>query len=244
MSIWGAAEAGDVVEVERLVGRDPGLLDAKNRGGWTPLLCASVWGHVGVVRWMLDKGAATDHQSDFGETALWLASGYGCTPVVRELLERGADPTIADAGGGTPLIIACSRGHLAVVRVLLGQASVKGTIDHRDEIGQTALWRACHRGHGGIVRVLLDSGADPTIADNDGTTPMAIAKQDPPPHRGDIPAEGRRECVEALEVRWSPFAFSFLSPTCSPADYLISVLVVAGRRRSGPACSSASRAAG
>jgi ankyrin repeat protein len=36
------------------------------------------------------------------------------------------------------------------------------------------------QGRGGVVRALLESGADPTIADNDGTTPMAIAKQDPP----------------------------------------------------------------
>jgi ankyrin repeat protein len=34
-------------------------------------------------------------------------------------------------------------------------------------------------GRGGVVRALLESGADPTIADKDGTTPMAIAKQDP-----------------------------------------------------------------
>jgi hypothetical protein len=56
------------------------------------------------------------------------------------------------------------------------------------------------------VRLLLEGGADPTIADNHGTTPMAIAKQDAPPPLHNYPqpsvsAEGRRECVAALEVR-------------------------------------------
>jgi hypothetical protein len=30
VNIWDAAEAGDLAEVERLVGQDPGLLDAKS----------------------------------------------------------------------------------------------------------------------------------------------------------------------------------------------------------------------
>jgi hypothetical protein len=64
------------------------------------------------------------------------------------------------------------------------------------------------------VQALLESGADPTIADNDGTTPMAIAKQDP--DDDDIEcgasAEGRRECVAALKVSFCPP----LSPARAP----------------------------
>jgi hypothetical protein len=37
--IWRAAKAGDVGEVERLVGQDPGLLDARDDGR-TPALDA------------------------------------------------------------------------------------------------------------------------------------------------------------------------------------------------------------
>jgi hypothetical protein len=48
MSIWDAAEAGDLAEVERLVGQDPDLLNA--REGYfdrTPLMWASREGHGG-----------------------------------------------------------------------------------------------------------------------------------------------------------------------------------------------------
>jgi ankyrin repeat protein len=83
--------------------------------------------------------------------------------------------------------------------VLLGHHRAKSAINNRDDEGKTALWCACYWGHGGVARALLPSGADPTIAArSDGTTPMAIAKQEP--HRGDISAEGRRECVAELEV--------------------------------------------
>jgi hypothetical protein len=63
VNIWHAARAGDVGEVERLVGQDPGLLNARDGIGFTPLMLASRRGHVGVVRFLLDKGAAVNETS-------------------------------------------------------------------------------------------------------------------------------------------------------------------------------------
>jgi ankyrin repeat protein len=94
---------------------------------------------------------------------------------------------------------ASSQGHVQVVRFLLGHPIAKTTINHGDVGGQTALLLACYWGRGGVARALLGSGADCTIARGDDLTPMAIAKMDP--DLGDTSAEGRRECVAALEVR-------------------------------------------
>jgi ankyrin repeat protein len=64
------------------------------------------------------------------------------------------------------------------------------------------MW-ACVQGYGEIVRALLDSGADPTIADDCDATPMSVAKQivDEEDEHDRVTAEGRRDCVAALEVR-------------------------------------------
>jgi uncharacterized protein len=194
--IWRAARRGDLAEVERRAGQDPGLLNAKGADGWTPAMTASALGHVGVVRWLLDHGAAMDEKHEWRGTALCLACSYGRLPVVKLLLERGADPTIADRWGVTPLTAASSQGQLELVRLLLGNPSVKAVINQRAEGGATALWWACQNGRGGVVRALLQSGADPTIARFDGITPMAIAKED-----RRFTSAGRRECVAALEVR-------------------------------------------
>jgi ankyrin repeat protein len=266
--IWRVAEAGDLAEVQRLVGLDPGLRDAKDENCSTPLSWASWLGHVEIVRWLLDRGAAVNEQGCMGRTplgfaseenrtevvrllmergadpaiaddegctplmgaagdghvevvrfllghpiavttldlrdtngvtALWWACGEGFEGVARALLESGADPAIADQHDCTPLMEASSEGHLEVLRLLLGHPIAKTTVNHRDCLGRTALWWACFEGRVGVVRALLESGADLTIADNDGTTPMAIAKQIPTD--GEISAEGRRECVAALKVR-------------------------------------------
>jgi ankyrin repeat protein len=210
--IWGAARQGDLAEVERLVGEDPRLLDMKNGSfyGRTPLMWASYAGHLEVARWLLDRGAAVNERDPCGETALHLALFEG-TPATGLRLQRGADPTIADAWDWTSLTTATAWwGALETVWCLLDHPSVAAILNHRDRGGKTALWWACCMGRGGVVRALLEKGADPTIADKDGTTPMAAARKNYKlPHGAN--AEGRRECLEALEVRCSPSPSPFLS---------------------------------
>jgi uncharacterized protein len=153
--ILAYAFGGNLPKVEWLVGHDPGLLNARDEAGRTPLMWAFKGGHLDVARWLLDQGAAINERTNDGCTALWCACEEGDLPVMRLLLERGADPTTANQKGSTPLLIASSQGHLEVVRGLLGHPSANATIDHGNELGQTALWLACCYGRGGIVRVLL-----------------------------------------------------------------------------------------
>jgi ankyrin repeat protein len=44
---------------------------------------ASNKNHVGLVRWLLDQGAAMDERSNGGSTALWFASYHSHLHVVR-----------------------------------------------------------------------------------------------------------------------------------------------------------------
>jgi hypothetical protein len=216
MSILEAVQMHNFAEVEQLVGQDPGLLNATDDHGWSPLMWASQDGRVCMVRFLLDKGAPINHRSICGGTALFFACREGHLPVVRLLVERGADAGVARVEGSTALMIASEGGHLEAVRVLLGHPSGKITIDHRDREGRTALWRACSSGRGGVVRALLETGADPTIADNEGTTPMAVAQQDAFPYT--VVAEGRRACVAALEVRFLSLSCPF--PLSAPALWI------------------------
>jgi ankyrin repeat protein len=238
-TIWGLAADGHLEELERRVGQDPGLLDAQSFVGTTPLMYASESGHVAVVRWLVDKGAAINVRANGGRTALFKACDQRHVPVVGLLLESGADPSIGDDDGITPLTHVSYCGHpqlhssqLEVVRVLLGHPSGKATVNQRMWQGHTALWIACCRGKWEIARALLENGADPTIAPtydfwafgppgfgDRGTTPAVTAV------RYDHP-----ECVAVLKVR------SLLSNRSSNqlAEAWGVVLGHGGRRRSGP----------
>jgi ankyrin repeat protein len=198
--IWKAAEAGDVGEVERLVEQDPRLLNARDEDDITPLLYAAAEGHLEVIRWLLDKGAAVNQQSGYeGGGTFWMACQDGCLPVVKLLLERGADPTIGLNCGYTPLMVACGRGRLEVVRLLLAHPVAKTTLDHiHPYTRRTALFSACRSGDGKIVKVLRERGADPSVVDRYGKTALDNAKDSAIYHHNQ---EGLRECVAALEVR-------------------------------------------
>jgi ankyrin repeat protein len=202
-TIWFAAKLDNLAEVERHVDEEPGLLDAQDDEERTPLIYAAQEGHVGVALWLVEKGAAIDVQDYEGSTALWWACHNGNISLVRLLMRRGADPTIANSAGWTPLIAACAWGQPEITRLLLGHPSVKASINRRNDDGQTALWMACKRGRVAKVRALLENGADLTVADREGITPMAIAKRDLTweEQEDGATAEGRRECVAALKVR-------------------------------------------
>jgi uncharacterized protein len=125
--VWEAAEDGNLGEVQRLVGEDPGLLNARDEYDETPLSYASIHGHVELVQWLVDQGAAVAQRNDYGRSPLWFACKSGHAPVVRLLLTRGADPTIADNSPTTPLVAASSTRRPEIVRLLLTYPGVKAS---------------------------------------------------------------------------------------------------------------------
>jgi len=103
----------------------------------------------------------------------------GNVDVLREVLRAKPDLTRTNRFGGTALIPASDRGHVAMVRELL---RTDIDVDHVNRLGWTALLEAVILGDGGaahrqIVRMLVDAGADVSIADRDGVTPLEHAMQ-------------------------------------------------------------------
>jgi hypothetical protein len=78
------------------------------------------------------------------------------------------------------LIPAAEHGYVEVVRYLLVHTEVD--VNHVNNLGWTALLEAIMLNDGGpaqqeTIRILIAHGADVTIADADGVTPMDHARQ-------------------------------------------------------------------
>lgn len=122
-------------------------------------------------------------------------------------MARGADPALGSSMGLLTTLTAASAGktkagldHMGVLRLLLDDGRVP--VDARDTEGKTALYWACFQGHTDRARLLLvEGGADHTIADNDGLTPMAVAHN-----------KRRQGCIRLLQVRGQP------ATTMNPLD--------------------------
>ena len=173
-----AAGAGRQDVVERLL-RDGADVNGKDGSGRTAVTAAAANEHVGVVKALIDAGADVDLQDDDRSNPLLLCGENGNVALLDEVLKANPDLSATNRYGGVALIPASDRGHVAMVEALL-QTDID--VDHVNRLGWTALLEAVILGDGDaahqrIVELLLDAGADRSIGDKDGVTPLEHAKQ-------------------------------------------------------------------
>jgi hypothetical protein len=172
-----AAEAGSAAAVKRLLGQGASV-HARDAQGRTALVAATYGNRVEAARLLIAAGADVNAQDDLKNSAFLLAGARGYLEIVRMTLAAGADLKSTNRFGGTALIPACHYGHVDTVRELL---KTKIDVDHVNNLGWTALLEAVILGDGGpahteIVQLLVAAGANVNIADRQGVTPLAHAR--------------------------------------------------------------------
>lgn len=84
------------------------------------LLTAARNGDLTAVKQMIEKGAAVETKTAYGQTPLYVAAMNGHEDVVRFLLEKGANPNVVDTFYKAPLLaFVISRQHIGTVKLLL-----------------------------------------------------------------------------------------------------------------------------
>ena len=172
-----AAAVGDADRVRTAL-QNGAQIETRDDHERTALLLAATYDHVDAARVLIASGADPDALDDRHDTP-WLVTGVtGSVAMLEVLLPAKPDLTIRNRFGGVAVIPASHRGHVDyVARVVQTDIDV----NHVNDPGWTALLEAVILGDGGeryqqIVQILLDAGADPTIADNEGVTPLELAR--------------------------------------------------------------------
>ena len=179
-ALCAAAKGGDDRSVELALrdGADVNFPCALPNGTATALWIASVKGHPEIVALLLSKGADMTALSVDGFHALYVAAGSDHGEVVRLLLENSeVNPFDAtnNPGGFTALHAAADRDSIEALEILVedGRLPIDGLTDK----GETPLFRAARNGSHRAVEILLDSGADATIANDEGFYPLYAAAE-------------------------------------------------------------------
>jgi ankyrin repeat protein len=172
-----AAGRNDVPAITRLLEQNAAI-DARDAKGRTALLVATHGNQVSVARALIEAGADVNAKDAIDDSPYLYAGARGHLDILNLTLAHGADLKSTNRFGGTALIPAAERGHVETVRRLI-EAGID--VDHVNNLGWTALLEAVLLGDGGerhqqIVQILLDAGADASLPDRDGVTPIQHAR--------------------------------------------------------------------
>lgn len=174
-----SATRGDLDGINRALDAGAGI-DSQDQRGRTAVMAATYAGNVDAVRLLFERGANPDIQDDMLNTPFLFAGAEGLLEIAKLAYAAGADPRVTNRYGGVALIPACERGHIDMVRWLLAETSID--VNHVNRLGWTGLLEAIILSDGGpahqeIVDILIEHGADPDLADGEGVTPLAHARQ-------------------------------------------------------------------
>ncbi|EFN53976.1 hypothetical protein CHLNCDRAFT_135921 [Chlorella variabilis] len=173
--LFAAAEAGDEAEVRRLLAAGALAYGRSERGG-LPLHPASLHGHEGVVRLLLDAAPSTAVAAARpAEAPLYFAALGGMAHLVQPLLELAtAAAPRAGSKGQTALHVAARTRQAGPVRLLLESNPNKASV--ADRRGWTPLHTAayyCQDAACEVVGLLLAAAPATALAvDRDGWTPL------------------------------------------------------------------------
>ena len=203
--VFRAAFVGDEDVVEGFLGDYPSLLNAEDPNDeiyYTPLVSFCVaGGQLELLRNLVDRGA--DLQN-YDAQLLYIAAHMGDSGVLSYLLEKGVSPEFSDATlwmatndveklrllvksglspnqrpyhGLHPLMYACRADkslNVAKAQLLVDLGAEVNAVGPQ---GRTALHYAARGGDLTLCRLLLEAGADPTRLDDDGRTPLEVARK-------------------------------------------------------------------
>ena len=153
--------SGDTRAVRRELRRNPKLANARAIGGATPLMFASFYSDVALVREMLERGADPNVRNDAGATALMWA--VGDLDKTRALLDRGVDLNVRSTDGRTALMIAAgTQGATPIVKLLLERGADVNVVGPALYGPTTALTEAAMAGNLDAFKLLVAAGASLT----------------------------------------------------------------------------------
>lgn len=186
-----AAHEGDVAVIRQLVAAGA-QVNARDPKGRTPIHVAAFASEDDALRALAEAGADMNALERSAYDVVTIAAVADDPDLMSLAITLGNDPGLTTSPyDGTALIAAAHLGHVEVVQRLIAAGA---PLDHINNLHWTAVMEAVVLGDGGadhqaVLDALLDAGADRTLADRDGVTPLQHAQ-----------ARGYAAMVERLET--------------------------------------------
>lgn len=155
-------------------------INATDTFGRTAILIAAKAGKLDIVRQLAEAGADVNKQDQICLNPFLWGCISGNLELAKMMVEAGADLELTTRFGGKGIHPAAEKGHLELTRYLMLETDINP--NHTNLLGWTPLLEAIILRDGGpvqqeIVDLLVNNGADPTMVDEYGVTPLQHAEK-------------------------------------------------------------------
>lgn len=177
--LFAAAWNGDADEIRKLVSEGADVHETDGNGR-TPFHVAAFASKSDAMRALVEGGADPNRLEDDKYDAVTIAAVADDVETLKTALEVGNSAgNTTSIYDGTALIAAAHLGHDEVVKVLIDAGA---PLDHINNLHWTAVMESVVLGDGGerhikTLKHLIDAGADASITDRQGRTPLDHARQ-------------------------------------------------------------------
>lgn len=175
--LFYAVEQNNLDEVKELI-KNGADIHAREISGKKAIHIAVKKGNKNIVEFFLNEGIRVNDTSNSGWTPLHYAAFSGELEVAKLLVAKGANVRAENAYGQKPIdLIHYSKddGYKGVMELLLDKG--KGKVNDTDKDGCTLLRYAVIIGNLEAIKFLIDKGANIHAKDNEGRTPLDLARE-------------------------------------------------------------------
>ena len=173
-----AVGIGNTEVAEALVAAGANLEAEGEPAGAHPLHVAAKVNEPAIAAMLIDRGAKVDAADSQGRTPLMVAAVNGNLKTAEVLLDKGANPIARDTSyDAAPIHFASWSNHIEIVKLLLSRGVDVNLVNGHN--GETPLHHAVSAESVAfeLIEFLLANGADPSIRNKDGKTPLDIAAE-------------------------------------------------------------------
>ncbi len=173
--IHDAAKKGDLEKIQKILDKNPELLDTPDKSGFTPLHWAVIYGKKDMIEYLIGRGAdIKGHREALrGWTPLQAALFAYNNDVADLLVIHGALDDLDREEGLTYLYQAASSGNASLIDKLIEKGMPAAA---RNKYGDTPLHKVAVKGHISAAEALLKNGADIDAKNLKGEAPIHVAE--------------------------------------------------------------------